>query len=105
MLVESIGQATFNKSLEIIRKGGTIVTFGATTEDEVTIDIRKFFYGQYNLLGSTMGSVEEFKEMIQFIEKHNIRPEVDRMFNISEYKEAFSYLRDTKNFGKIGFTI
>ncbi|WP_082232477.1 zinc-binding dehydrogenase [Halobacillus massiliensis] len=105
LLVESIGQATFNKSLEIIRKGGTIVTFGATTEDEVTIDIRKFFYGQYNLLGSTMGSVEEFKEMIQFIEKHNIRPEVDRMFNISEYKEAFSYLRDTKNFGKIGFTI
>ncbi|WP_173918389.1 zinc-binding dehydrogenase [Halobacillus sp. Marseille-Q1614] len=105
LLVESIGQATFNKSLEIIRKGGTIVTFGATTEDEVKVDIRQFFYGQYNLLGSTMGSAEEFREMVKFIEKHEIKPEVDRMFNLSEYKEAFEYLRDSKNFGKIGFTI
>ncbi|WP_431802786.1 zinc-binding dehydrogenase [Halobacillus andaensis] len=105
ILVESIGQATFSKSLKIIRKGGTIVTFGATTEDEVTIDIRQFFYGQYNLLGSTMGSAEEFKAMLQFIEQHNIKPELDRMFALSEYKEAFEYLRETKNFGKIGFSI
>ncbi|MFG6147139.1 zinc-binding dehydrogenase [Halobacillus sp. B23F22_1] len=105
VLVESIGRATFDKSLQIIRKGGTIVTFGATTEDEVAIDIRKFFYGQYNLLGSTMGSGEEFKALLQFIEQHDIKPEVDRMFELSEYKEAFAYLRDSKNFGKIGFTI
>ncbi|GGF20457.1 alcohol dehydrogenase [Halobacillus andaensis] len=105
VLVESIGRATFDKSLQIIRKGGTIVTFGATTEDEVTIDIRKFFYGQYNLLGSTMGSAEEFKALLQFIEQHDIKPEVDRMFELSEYKEAFEYLRDSKNFGKIGFSI
>ncbi|MCP3027382.1 zinc-binding dehydrogenase [Halobacillus sp. A5] len=105
VLVESIGQATFSKSLKVIRKGGTIVTFGATTEDEVTIDIRQFFYGQYNLLGSTMGSGEEFKAMLQFIEQHDIKPEVDRMFDLSDYKKAFNYLRDTKNFGKIGFSI
>ncbi|MCP3030970.1 zinc-binding dehydrogenase [Halobacillus sp. A1] len=105
VLVESIGAATFDKSLAIIRKGGTIVTFGATTDDEVTIDIRKFFYGQFNLLGSTMGSAEEFKELLDFLEKHKIKPEVDRMFPLSDYKEAFEYLRDSKNFGKIGFTI
>lgn len=105
LLIESIGRATMNKSLDIIRKGGTIVTFGATTEDEVTIDIRKFFYGQYNLLGSTMGSHEEFKEMLAFIEKHKIKPEIDRSFQLSDCKEAFEYLRDSKNFGKIGFTI
>ncbi|UOR11033.1 zinc-binding dehydrogenase [Halobacillus amylolyticus] len=105
LLIESVGRATFDKSLSIIRRGGTIVTFGATTEDEVTIDIRKFFYGQYNLLGSTMGSGEEFADMLSFIEKNKIKPELDRMFNLSQYKEAFEYLRDTKNFGKIGFTI
>ncbi|GGC88409.1 putative zinc-type alcohol dehydrogenase-like protein YogA [Thalassobacillus devorans] len=105
LVVESIGRATFDKSLVAVRKGGTVVTFGATTEDEVEIDIRKFFYGQYNLLGSTMGSAEEFKAMLSFIARHDIKPEVDRMFQLAEFKEAFEYLRDTKNFGKIGFII
>ena len=105
VLIESIGRATFNKSLDIVRKGGTVVTFGATTEDQVEIDIRKFFYGQLNLLGTTLGSGEEVKEMVQFVEKHQIKPELDRTFTLSEYKEAFEYLRDTKNFGKIGFRV
>ena len=105
MLIESIGAATFEKSLGIIRRGGTIVTFGATTDDEVTIDIRKFFYGQYNLLGSTMGSREEFREMLQFIEQHEIKPEIDRMFEAENYADAFNYLEQSKNFGKIGFRI
>jgi zinc-binding alcohol dehydrogenase/oxidoreductase len=105
ILFESIGRATMNKSLKVVRKGGTIVTFGATTEDEVTIDIRQFFYNQQNLLGSTLGSHEEFKEMIDFVEKHKIKPVLDRTFALAEYKEAFEYLRDSKNFGKIAFTM
>ncbi len=105
VVIESIGKATFEKSLGIVRRGGTIVTFGATTEDKVEIDIRKFFYGQYNLLGSTMGSREEFREMLQFVEEQRIKPELDKMFSLSHYEEAFAYLRDSKNFGKIGFTI
>lgn len=103
LAIESIGRATFNKSLSVVRKGGTLVTFGATTEDEVEINIRTFFYAQQNILGTTMGSSEEFKEMLQFIEKHQIKPEIDHIFQLSEYKEAFEYLRDTKNFGKICF--
>ncbi|MFD2639929.1 zinc-binding dehydrogenase [Piscibacillus salipiscarius] len=105
LLVESIGRATFNKSLKIIRKGGTIVTFGSTTEDTVEIDIRHFFYGQFNLLGSTMGSAEEFRSMLAFVGQHNVKPEIDHMFNLEDYLEAFTYLKDTKNFGKIGFDI
>ncbi|MRG85678.1 zinc-binding dehydrogenase [Salinibacillus xinjiangensis] len=105
LLIETIGRATMNKSLHIIRRGGTIVTFGATTEDEIEMDIRQFFYGQFNLLGSTMGSHEEYKEMLGFIETHNIKPVVDRVFKLSEYDEAFPYLRDSKNFGKIAIEI
>ncbi|KGX91999.1 alcohol dehydrogenase [Pontibacillus halophilus JSM 076056 = DSM 19796] len=105
IVIESIGKATFDKSLGIVRRGGTVVTFGATTEDTVEIDIRKFFYGQYNLLGTTMGSREEFRDMLQFIEKHDIKPEVDRMFPLDQFNEAFTYMKESKNFGKIGFTI
>ncbi|WP_027954339.1 zinc-binding dehydrogenase [Halobacillus kuroshimensis] len=103
LLIESIGAATFNQSLRAVRKGGTIVTFGSSTEDEVTLNIREFFYGQYNLLGSTMGSAEELRSMIAFIEHHSIRPEIDRIFPLDQAEEAFTYIRDTKNFGKIGF--
>ncbi|ARI77342.1 zinc-dependent alcohol dehydrogenase family protein [Halobacillus mangrovi] len=105
LLIESIGEATFEKSLHIIRKGGTIVTFGATTNDEVKINIREFFYGQYNLLGTTMGSAEEFREMLSFLEEHKIKPQLDQLFKLEEYREAFEYLQETKNFGKIGFKL
>ncbi|WP_079480042.1 zinc-dependent alcohol dehydrogenase family protein [Halobacillus salinus] len=105
LLLESIGQATFEKSLGIIRKGGTIVTFGATTEDQVTINIRSFFYGQYKLIGSTMGSAEELRAMLAYVAEHDIKPQLDQMFRMDQYQEAFQYLQNSKNFGKIGFII
>src|SRR5699024_2473788 len=58
LVIESVGAATFNSSLSILKKGGKIVVFGATTVDEVTINLREFFYGQYQMFGSTMGSRE-----------------------------------------------
>src|SRR5690625_3489887 len=61
LVIDSVGKATFNRSLQVLKRGGKIVTFGATTEDKVDLNIREFFYGQYQLLGSTMGSREELK--------------------------------------------
>ena len=56
LVIESVGRATFNRSLEILKKGGRIVVFGATTDDTVDLDLRNFFYNQFQLFGSTMGS-------------------------------------------------
>lgn len=53
-VIETVGTATFNKSLHQLRKGGTMVTFGASAGDEIKLNLRDFFYGQYNLLGTTM---------------------------------------------------
>ncbi|SIS65928.1 zinc-binding dehydrogenase [Salimicrobium salexigens] len=102
VVVESIGGETFQKSIDAVRRGGTIVTFGATTKDTFELDIRSFFYGQYNLLGSTMGSMEEWVDMLQFIEKHDIHPVVDKMFSAENCQEAFTYIKESKNLGKIG---
>ncbi|WP_316570002.1 zinc-binding dehydrogenase [Neobacillus sp. YIM B06451] len=103
VVIESVGAATFNKSLSQLRTGGTIVTFGASAGDVVDFNLRSFFYGQYNLLGSTLGSGEELGEMLQFIEKHGVRPVIDRMFALEEYKEAFDRLEKAEQLGKIGF--
>ncbi|SDI99499.1 zinc-binding dehydrogenase [Salimicrobium halophilum] len=102
VVVESIGKQTFQKSIDIVRRGGTIVTFGATTEDIIELDIRSFFYGQYNLLGSTMGSMEEWKEMLQFVEEKDIRPVMDKIFDATDCQEAFAYIKESKNLGKLG---
>jgi zinc-binding alcohol dehydrogenase/oxidoreductase len=105
LVIECVGAATFNKSLKQLRQGGTIVTFGASAGDVVELNLRDFFYGQYRLLGSTMGSGEEYVEMITFIQKHNIKPVVDRMFTLDEFPQAFKRLENAEQLGKIGFTI
>ena len=61
LVIDSVGAATFNRSLAVLKQGGKMVVYGATTEDEVTLNLRSFFYGQYQLLGSTIGSRSEFR--------------------------------------------
>ncbi|MGI2328709.1 zinc-binding dehydrogenase [Planococcus sp. YIM B11945] len=101
LVIESVGRATFNRSLGVLEKGGRIVAFGATTEDTIDFDLRQFFYGQYQLFGSTMGSREELREMLKFMEKHAIHPLVDKVFPLQEAQAAFEYLAAGKQFGKV----
>jgi len=105
LVIDSVGKATFNRSLQVLKQGGKIVTFGATTEDTVDLNIREFFYGQYQLLGSTMGSREELKELIAFMEKHEIRPVIGRTFKLGNIQAAFDFLEVNKQFGKIAIEI
>ncbi|OCA82966.1 alcohol dehydrogenase [Bacillus wudalianchiensis] len=105
LVIECVGAATFNKSLEQLRPGGTIVTFGASTGDEVTINLRTFFYGQFNLLGSTMGSAEEYEEMLKFVEMHELKPIIDTVYPLSEFEQAFKRLEEAEQLGKICFSI
>ncbi|RXI96586.1 NAD(P)-dependent alcohol dehydrogenase [Anaerobacillus alkaliphilus] len=105
LVIECVGAATFNKSLDQLRTGGTIVTFGASAGDVMQLNLRQFFYGQFNLLGSTMGSAEEYKEMIKFIETHNIKPVIDSMYTLDQFSQAFHRMETATQLGKIGFTI
>lgn len=100
LVIDSVGGATFNRSLDVLKKGGRIVIFGATTADNVDFNLRSFFYGQYQLFGSTMGSREELREMIKHIEEYETHPVVDRVFDLDQAQEAFDYLADGKQFGK-----
>ncbi len=101
LVIESVGRATFNRSLEILKKGGHLVVFGATTEDTVELNLREFFYGQYTMLGTTMGSREELREMLALIEKHQIHPVIDSVIPLERTQEAFDKLEDSTQFGKI----
>ncbi|MBT2570644.1 zinc-binding dehydrogenase [Planococcus sp. ISL-110] len=105
LVIDSVGGATFNRSLEILRKGGRIVIFGATTEDNVDFNLRKFFYGQYQLFGSTMGSREELRAMLAHMESHEMRPIIDKIFPLDQAQEAFDHLASGNQFGKVVLNI
>lgn len=105
LVIDSVGRATFNRSLEVLKKGGRIVVFGATTEDTIDLNLRAFFYGQYQLFGSTMGSRQELLAMLDHIKKHQVRPIVDRTFTLDKAKQAMAYLEEGSQFGNVALRI
>ncbi|MBM7647005.1 NADPH:quinone reductase-like Zn-dependent oxidoreductase [Scopulibacillus daqui] len=105
LVIESVGEATWQRSLNQLKKGGTMVVFGASAGDEVNFNLREFFYGQYSLLGTTLGSIEEFHEMIAFIDKHEIRPVIDSVYPLSETNAALEKIKKGRQFGKIAIKI
>ncbi|MUV36851.1 putative zinc-type alcohol dehydrogenase-like protein YogA [Lentibacillus sp. JNUCC-1] len=105
IVIDSVGAATLNRSLEVVKKGGRVIVFGATAGDTAEIDLRAFFYGQYKLIGSTMASRDELRAMIELIENHKIHPVVDRTYQLDEGAEALDYLSESKQFGKISINI
>ena len=105
LVIESVGRATFNRSLSVLKKGGRIVVFGATTEDTVELDLRTFFYNQQQIFGSTMGCREELRSMLQHMETYQMKPVIDKVFTLDNAKEALHYLEESKHFGKLVFRI
>ncbi|HEX6595196.1 MAG TPA: zinc-binding dehydrogenase [Bacillota bacterium] len=105
LIIDSVGRRTFNQSLDVLKHGGRMVVFGATTEDVVDFDLRAFFYGQYELVGSTMGSREELRNMLNHIKTYNTRPIVDSVYSLDDIQTAFDYLKANKQFGKIAIQI
>ncbi|MET3574554.1 zinc-binding dehydrogenase [Bhargavaea ullalensis] len=105
LVIDSVGEATFSRSFSVLKKGGRFVTFGATTDDRVDFDLRTFFYGQYDLLGSTMGSREELRDLLRLMKEKGIRPVIDSSFPLSRVEDAMTLLSDSTQFGKIAIRI
>lgn len=105
LVIDSVGAATFNHSLGVLKKGGRMVVFGATAGDVIELDVRAFFYGQYQLFGSTMGSREELQAMIKLIEKRKLRPVIGKSFSLAEIHDALAMLEENKQFGKLAIRL
>ena len=75
--------------------------FGATTGNPKALDLRKCFFRQITLLGTTMGSPADFAGMTKFVETHQITPVVDRVFPLAEADAALRHMEASAQFGKI----
>lgn len=101
VVVDNVGAATWNQSLFALSKGGRLVTCGATSGPAVELDLRKLFWNQYELIGSTMGNDSEFAMVVDEFNRGNLIPHVDSVFDLEDGRKAFEHLERAEQFGKI----
>ncbi len=99
--VDSVGKATHLSCIKSMARGGAYVTPGCTTGPDATTDLARIFWNQLRLLGSTMGSNEEFNEVISLLRAGKLAPVVDRVFKPEQCVEAYQRLEAGEQFGKL----
>lgn len=99
--VDSAGGEGFGELINLAAPGGRIVFFGATRGNAPAMALRKIFWRQISLLGTTMGSPANWAEMLDFVTHHALRPPVSTTFPIERGKEAFALMEEGAQFGKI----
>jgi len=105
VVIENVGQATWKSSLRALAKGGRLVTCGATTGPLGEIDIRQLFWKQVHIIGSTMSSQQEYRDVMKLIFQRKLRAVVDHVFPLEQAREAQELLAKGEQFGKIVLTI
>jgi NADPH:quinone reductase-like Zn-dependent oxidoreductase len=104
VIVDSAGGEGFNDLIELAAPGGRIVFYGATRGNPSDVALRKIFWRQLSLQGSTMGSPCDFAGMIEFVALHRLKPIVSEVFPLARAAEAFALLERGGQFGKIVVT-
>jgi len=98
---EHVGLKTWDISKKMLATGGRLVTCGATTGSEVSIDLRHLFMKQQSILGSTMSDMQTFDDMLSLINENVIHPVVDRIVPMDKVKDAHEYIKTSGPVGKV----
>jgi NADPH:quinone reductase-like Zn-dependent oxidoreductase len=101
VVIEHVGVATWQKSLESLAPAGRLVTCGATTGFDAKVDLRFLFSKQWSLLGSFMGTMGELHQVLKFVFRKQLKPVIDRVYPLEEIAEAHRHLEDKQQFGKV----
>jgi len=101
VVVDNVGQATLAQSIRAVARGGRIVIVGNTSGPQTEIDLRFIFGRQISIIGSTMGSHQDFQDVVRLLWGRKLAPVIDRVMPLSEGKAAFAALERGEQFGKI----
>jgi NADPH:quinone reductase-like Zn-dependent oxidoreductase len=103
-VMETTGAATWAHSIRSLKPGGTVVICGTTTGDASPAELRRVFFLQLSVIGSTMGSRDELGRLIRFCVDREVRPTIDRTLALADARQGFEALLEGESFGKIVFT-
>ncbi|MGN6391802.1 MAG: zinc-binding dehydrogenase [Gemmatimonadales bacterium] len=101
VVVDSVGQVRWQDSLRALRRGGRLVICGATTGPMIELDLRRLFWHQWSILGSTLGSRREYQAVVALAHDGRLWPVVDTVVPLDRAEEAFARLRSGKQMGKL----
>jgi zinc-binding alcohol dehydrogenase/oxidoreductase len=100
VVLDSVG--TWPEAIRALRPGGRLVVLGASRAEQARIDVRPFYFGQFDLLGTTMGSPRDFAGLLRLIDEHHVPPPVvDRTFPLDRAADAHTHLESGAGFGKV----
>jgi NADPH:quinone reductase-like Zn-dependent oxidoreductase len=101
VVVDSVGEATWSQSLGALGRGGRLVTCGGTSGPMVTTDVRRLFWNQWSILGSTMGNDDEFRAVVEQFRHGRLRPPIDSVYSLEDSRAAFERMQGGEQFGKL----
>jgi NADPH:quinone reductase-like Zn-dependent oxidoreductase len=101
VVIDSVGEKTWMSSLRAVRRGGRIVTCGATSGPNPKEEIRLIFWKQISILGSTMANDREFRTMLSAVASGRLTPRIDRVYPLSRGAEAYARMEAGEQHGKI----
>tara|TARA_Y100000589_G_C26804711_1_gene487231 strand:+ start:60 stop:557 length:498 start_codon:yes stop_codon:yes gene_type:complete len=98
---DSVGQAVHSSCLKSLARGGVFVTCGCTSGPRAETDLARIFWNQLTVIGSTMGDMREFREVLSLLRSGALSPTIDSVHSSSEGAAAFSRLESGEQFGKV----
>ena len=101
VVVDCVGEATWTDSLRALRRGGRLVVCGATTGPSVSLDLRRLFWHQWSILGSTMGSRREFAEIVRLAGERKLWPVIDSVVPLAQGAAAYQRMQRGEQTGKL----
>lgn len=101
LVIDGAGGADFARILPLMNTRGRIVIYGGTRGTMDGVSPQRIFWKQLDILGSTMGSPDDFKNMLEFVNQYQIKPVISHTFPLSRVNEAMSVLAKSDQFGKI----
>jgi NADPH:quinone reductase-like Zn-dependent oxidoreductase len=101
VVLDSVGQATWDASLVALGRAGRLVTCGGTSGAIVQTDVRRLFWNQWTIMGSTMGNDLEFEAVVREFNEGRLLPEIDSVFTLEDGRSAFERMTSGDQFGKI----
>lgn len=101
IIIDSAGGDGMNTLLMALASGGKLVFYGATQGAPSQIPVHAMFWNHWSLIGSTMGSDDDFVKMLEFVNERKLKPVVDKVFELKDAPEAFERIKEGLQFGKI----
>jgi NADPH:quinone reductase-like Zn-dependent oxidoreductase len=105
MVIDSVGEASWGESLRSLRRGGRLVTCGATTGSNPPADLQRVFIRQLEIYGSTGGSLSEFRQLLDVFNRGLVKPVLDATFEMADIRAAFGHLSSGAQFGKVSLVV